>query len=161
MPTQEPTRMAATTLEVPTPETSREAKQALRDLAPLVATTDQTAQSVVVKGRHGGGDRTVTVPRQAFELFLDILGQLATGNAVTIVPIRSELTTQQAADLLNVSRPFLVQLVEKGELPYRRVGTHRRILAADLVAYKHKDDVRRRAALDELAAEAQKLGLGY
>ena len=149
------------TLELPTPETAREAKEALRELAPLAATTAQATQSVVVKGQHGEGDRTAYVPHQAFQLFLDILGQLASGNAVTIVPVQAELTTQQAADLLNVSRPFLVQLIENGELPCRRVGTHRRVFAGDLLAYKQKDAARRRAVLDELAVEAQKHGLGY
>jgi len=103
----------------------------------------------------------VTVPREAFDLFLEILGQMANGNAVTIVPVHAELTTQEAADLLNVSRPFLIGLVEEGKLPCRKVGTHRRIRYADVLAYQAADAAERAAVLDELTAEAEKHGLGY
>ena len=103
----------------------------------------------------------VTVPQQAFELFLEVLGQLANGNAVTILPVHAELTTQQAADLLNVSRPHLVHLLEERVLPYRRVGSHWRILASDVLMYKRRDEAHRQQVLEELAAEAQRHGLGY
>lgn len=73
----------------------------------------------------------------------------------------TELTMQEAADILNVSRPFLIKLIENQEIPYRKVGTHRQILFKDMMDYKQKIDGQRMKVLDELAQEAQELGLGY
>ncbi len=151
--------MTATALP-PTPEVAEEAKVALRALAPLQRRR-QPSRPIRVRAEGEGKDVTVTMPRTAFEHLLEILGQMANGNAVTIVPVHAELTTQQAADMLNVSRPYLVQLLESEQIPYRKVGTHRRIKAADLIAYRQRDDARRRKAADELSREAQRLGLGY
>jgi excisionase family DNA binding protein len=108
-----------------------------------------------------GRTERVELPPAAVRLLVDVLAQIAAGNAVSVVPIHAELTTQQAADMLNVSRPFLVSVLERGDLPFHKVGTHRRIRYRDLLAYKRREHAARHQALDELVQQAQELGLGY
>jgi excisionase family DNA binding protein len=110
-----------------------------------------------------GGDKAeaVVVPASALRLFLQLLTEMSQGHSVTLLPTRAELTTQQAADLLNVSRPYVVKLLEEGKLPCRTVGKYRRVRFDDLMAFKRKDDDVRAKVLDQLTAEAQELGMGY
>lgn len=149
---------APATTPVPTLPTEQEAKLA-RESSRLLAMC--IGQRETAKLRVIDGKQDITVPVSALRLLVDILAQMAEGNAVTIVPIHAELTTQQAADFLNVSRPHLVGVLERNELPYRKVGTHRRILFKDLLEYRARMQVNRKQALDELARQAQDLGMGY
>jgi excisionase family DNA binding protein len=105
------------------------------------------------------GQATVKLPATAVGLLLRILEEMARGNAVTIIPVHAELTTQEAADMLNISRPSLIQLLEEGKIEYRRVGTHRRVRFETVLKYKRRMEEQRRAALRELAAYDQELGI--
>lgn len=100
------------------------------------------------------------VPEAVFLLLERMLEALARGDAVTVVPVGKELTTQQAADILNVSRQYLVRLLDDGRVPYRRTGTHRRVRIEDVMAYKRQRDRDREAALDDLTALSLEFG-GY
>ena len=151
--------MSTVALRVPSPKEAEQAQAAVRALSGLLK--KKSPRTLRVQPEGAKEHVTVTVPREAFELFLDILAQMANGNAVSIVPVHAELTTQQAADLLNVSRPFLVALLDDAKIPYRTVGTHRRVMVADLLSYKERDSAYRKKVADELAEEAQKHGLGY
>ena len=104
---------------------------------------------------------TVALPESASLGLAQILTQLGQGNGFAVMAVQSELTTQQAADLLNVSRPFLVELLDEKKIPFRKVGKHRRVRVEDLMSYKEKTDTDRRKILDALAKEAQELGIGY
>ena len=145
---------------VPTAEAAEAAQESLSVLDRFRA-SHGLRQASLSLDLEGGQHASVPIPPAVLELLKEILMQMAQGNAVTLVPVHAELTTQQAADLLNVSRPFLIEQLEQGEIPFRKVGTHRRIRLADLMAYKHAIDQQRAAALDELAAQAQELGMGY
>lgn len=103
----------------------------------------------------------LALPASALRLLNEILKEMAKGNAVTLIPVHAMLTTQEAADILNVSRPFLVGLLEAGRIPYRRLGSHRRILFRDLMTFKEKADCDREEALRLLTEEAQELDMGY
>lgn len=107
------------------------------------------------------GSPLLKLPPKVLRLFADLLGSLAQGKAVAIMPKELDVTTQEAAMFLNVSRPYLVRLLDEGKIPHHKVGTHRRIRFEDVVLYK--DDRRKRSqdALQELVDQAQELGMGY
>lgn len=134
------------------------AVQSSKELAALFPKKEKDFQMMVIGDK---GEARITFPFSAIKLLLQILTQMAEGNAVTLIPIHAELTTQEAANLLNVSRPYLIKLLDKGEIHFHKVGTHRRIYFADLMAYKVKADATSKQALDELVKQAQELDMGY
>lgn len=137
---------------VPEPADTELAASALRGLDAALGTEGPVR--LRLSGQSGG----VEVPRSALAALAQVLESFAHGEGVTVLPSQAELTTQQAADTLNVSRPFLIGLLDAGQIDYRMVGTHRRVKAASLVHYLREDDARRQAAADALSAEARELG---
>lgn len=130
-----------------------------RALAAYLATQGEVQQIQIYDDKNEA--HRIELPTSALRLLVDILAELADGNAVKVVPIHAELTTQEAADLLNVSRPHLVKLLEEGVLPFHKTGKHRRVLFADLMRYREQRERESHAAMDELAKQAQELRLGY
>lgn len=107
----------------------------------------------------GPNGERIELPPSLHRLIATIVHELAQDNAVTLAAVHADLTTQQAADLLNVSRPFLVNLLESGAIPFHKVGTHRRVRLQDVMSYRQTRGQERRTALAEMAREAQELGL--
>jgi excisionase family DNA binding protein len=106
-------------------------------------------------------EEPVELPAGAVALLMEILEAMAAGRGVTIIPENAELTTVEAAEVLNVSRPFLIRLLDEGAIPFRKVGKHRRIRMDDVMAYKEDIDRKREAALDEMVRLAQEHDMGY
>ena len=142
--------------KLPDPQATDLARESSAALAKLLK--DHPEQD---RARVRMDDTDLVLPRHALELLRNILTEMAQGNSVTIMPVHAEVTTQEAANLLNVSRPFLVGLLEKGEIPFRKVGSHRRVLLTDVLAYKEADAQQRKHALDELAKLSQEEDMGY
>jgi excisionase family DNA binding protein len=106
-----------------------------------------------------GTEDALVIPRPTAIMFAQILDLLAQGRGVQILPKEVELSTQQAAAMLNVSRPYLIGLLEADAIPFRKVGRHRRIRLEDLMDYKRQDDLKRRVAADKLAGLTEELNL--
>lgn len=108
-----------------------------------------------------GVEREMHVPMIAMRLLMEALRQISMGKGAVVLPLDAEISTQQAADILNVSRPYLVGLLEENEIPFRRVGARRRVRLLDVLNYKRRNDEERMKVLDELTAQAQDLNMGY
>jgi excisionase family DNA binding protein len=116
---------------------------------------------ITLRVRDAEQDDPIELPAGAVALLMDILKAMAAGRGVTIIPENAELTTVEAAEILSVSRPYLIKLLDDGTIPHRKVGKHRRVRMEDMMAYKAKSLRRREAALDQLVQEAQEQGMGY
>lgn len=139
----------------PRQEDSQLARNALVAVRTALAARGDGGESIHLS--VGNDSESIMVPRVAMDMLVQVLANLAAGQGVTLVPAHAELTTQQAADLLNVSRPFLIKLLDENEISYRTVGTHRRIQASSLMEYKARDDAQRRKTADELSAMTRAL----
>ena len=135
------------------------AVQGQRELASLLSTKFET-QRIDIFDKEDKPHRLV-LPTSALRLLVDILGELALGNAVKVVPVHAELTSQEAADLLNVSRPHLVKMLEEGAIPFTKTDRHRRVRFSDLMAFKQRRDEQSQEAMEALVQQAQELGMGY
>ena len=147
------------TLELPAEAEIRAAMLSQRVLASHLSTTPETQTIQILD--HAGQSHEVELPTSALRLLVDVLAELAEGNAVKVVPVQAELTTQDAADMLNVSRPHLVKLLEEGVLPFHKTGKHRRVRFVDVMQFKARREQASHDAMKALAGQAQELRLGY
>jgi excisionase family DNA binding protein len=153
------TAIALSKMSLPAEREVQAAVQGQRALAAYLATQFETQHIQIFDDKNQA--HQVELPTSALRLLVDILAELADGNAVKVVPVHAELTTQEAADLLNVSRPHLVKLLEEGAVPFHKTGKHRRIRFADLMQFKADRDRSSEQAMEELARQAQELNMGY
>ncbi|WP_420468516.1 helix-turn-helix domain-containing protein [Panacagrimonas sp.] len=146
-------------MNLPVAREVQAAVESQRALAAYLTTQFETQRIQILDDKNQA--HQVELPTSALRLLVDILAELADGNAVQVVPIHAELTTQEAADLLNVSRPHLVKLLEANLLPFHKTGKHRRVRFADLMSFKSERDRASEQAMEELTNQAQELGMGY
>ncbi len=144
-------------VRLPTPGEIEQARESSKTLSKY-ASNDRVQMTL----RDSNGEsEDIVLPGHTLQILLDVLAEMAKGNAISLIPRHQELSTQEAADILNVSRPFLVSLLEKEEIPFRKVGTHRRVLLSDILQYKDQIDRKREQTLDKLAAYSQRNEMGY
>lgn len=143
--------------QLPTPQDVEIAKSSSRTLSKY---SDAERVQLSINGSNNETDELI-LPGHAMQLLLEVLSEMSQGNAIGILPIHAELTTQDAANFLNISRPFLIKLLDEKAIPFHMIGTHRRIYAEDVFDYKDRIDAERKRTLDELASKSQELGMGY
>ena len=151
--------MAATATLAPALPSEAEATLA-RETSRVLAARMQDADAMELRiPGHGAPEETLKLPAPAVRLLLRILEEMARGNAVTLIPLHAELTTQEAADMLNISRPTLIQLLDEKKIKFRRIGTHRRIPFEAVMEYKRKTRAKRQAAIDEFVSYNEELSI--
>ncbi len=141
----------------PTPRDAAIARSTHKALSPYGGTD----QPLKLRVRDSEQDRPIELPAGAVDLLMRVLEAMAAGQGVTLIPESAELTTVQAADVLNISRPFLIKLLDQKAIPHRKVGKHRRILMEDVMAYKNAIDRERELVLEQLTRDAQAHDMGY
>ena len=142
------------------PPTAQEA-EAARSSGQVLSRYAGTDRSLTLRLADGEEEKPIELPTGAVSLLAHALEAMAAGRGVTLVPEHAELTTVQAAELLNVSRPYLIKLLDEKAIPHRKVGRHRRVRLEDVMAYKNAVDREREDILDRLTREAQEGGMGY
>ena len=153
--------MTLTTLDkttkpvVPSLEDIQLAKESSKKIAELNINGAEHIAKLVITDNHG---LEIKLSKSMFLALTEIIQEMAAGKAVMLIPVDAELTTQEAADLLNVSRPYFVKLIDEGKIPCRTVGRYRRVRYEDLLKYQQLADARRQSAMDSLVAQAQELG---
>lgn len=161
---------------MPSEATQRSLEEQIRRMTPVAAPPEQRADVAALfrlldRAAHGRRKRgacklvgplgeTISIPESVFYVLERVAEVMARGDSITVVPVGQELTTQQAADILNVSRQYLVRLLNEGRIPYTKTGRHRRVRIEDVLAFKEERDRQRKAGLDELTRMSEELG-GY
>ena len=143
---------------LPTPDEVAIAKSCCRELSAYVNNSSEFQKIEIFNEK---GSHPISIPMSALRILVKVLTEIGEGNAVNIMSIHAELTTQEAADVLNVSRPFFVKLLEERKIPFHKTGAHRRVRYQDVMNYKNTIDVNRSETLNELALQAQALNMGY
>ncbi len=143
-------------VSLPAPVEIEAAVRGQRELATYLSTKLET-QKISIQD-DANNTHQIELPTSSLTLLITILGELAAGNAVQVVPVHAELTTQEAANILNVSRPHMVKLLEEGKLPFHKTGRHRRVLFADLMSYKNQRDEEAKQAMQALSDQSRELG---
>lgn len=148
-------------LELPDERTAKQAGEAASLMVEILGDDSLSISLRLVRPNGEVSPTTIELPVMAVRLIVNVLTELGKGNAVAVAPVQAELTSQQAADILNVSRPYLVKLLKEGKIPYNLVDNRRIISLRDLLDYQRRDDAYRRAMSRELTQEAQHIGLEY
>ncbi len=135
------------------------AKLGSQELSAVIESNGEAQQINIID--KSGNTHEVTLPSSVLSMMIEMMTQLSQGNSVNITPIHAELTTQEAADLLNMSRPTLIKLLDSGDIPFYRTGNRRKVPFSDVIKYKENLEVDRLSTLDELSALDQEMGMGY
>jgi len=146
-------------LKLPTDKEQKIARENKKIFDRIAGNIKSSTKEIEIKIK--GEEDTIKIPVSALQHLNTIMNLIAEGKAITVNPVDAEITTQEAADILLVSRPYVVKLLENGKIPFRMVGSHRRIRLEDLLAYKEQMEKDREEALTELTRISQELDLDY